>query len=58
MAMKSAVMDGPPFTVPEEEIREHYTGARVRILSQVDASENVKFPGHDWWWATTYAITL
>lgn len=55
------VMDGPPFSVPEAEVRAHYEGARVEILQQRDIiAEEPRWAeaGHGWWLNTTYLIQL
>ncbi len=51
-------MTGPPFSVSQDEVREHYTGCTIDVLSERDDAEVIPFPGHDWWLTTTYLIQL
>lgn len=54
-----AVMDGPPFSVAEAEVRDHYRGCRVEILDRRDAIADEprwRARGHRYWIETTYWI--
>lgn len=54
-----SVMSGPPWSVPEEEIRLHFPATRVEILSRRDTLDhNSRFRelGHTWWLESTYLI--
>ena len=56
----SSLMSGPPFSVPEAEVREHYAGARIEVLESRDAIDEVRWKdrGHEYWHSTTYGIEL
>lgn len=54
-----SVMDGPPFSVPEAEVRAHYEAAHVEILRQADVvADEPRWAeaGHSWWLDTSYLI--
>lgn len=52
-------MSGPPHSVPEEEVRDLYDGADVRILHQdEELDDRWRARGHTWWVRTVYEITL
>lgn len=56
-----SVMSGPPFSVPEEEVRMRYQGAEVQRLDQADvlASEpRWAERGHRWMRETTWLVRL
>lgn len=56
-----ALMEGPPFSVPEAEVRAHYEGARVELLDQRDLiAEEPRWAerGHRYWLSTTYLVHL
>ncbi len=54
-------MDGPPFSIPDKEVRTHYNGAKVELVSEQDVIEKVaqfKAKGHEYWLTRNYFITL
>ncbi len=54
-------MEGPPFCIPDAEIRKHYEGAQIELLSEADVIEKaVQFRdrGHEYWIMRNYLITL
>lgn len=54
-------MDGPPFSISDEEVRRHYQGANIELISEADVIEKApqfKDKGHDYWLMRTYRITL
>lgn len=56
----TTVMSGPPWSVPEEEIRLHYPGASFERLARRDALDrapHMRERGHTWLTESTYLIT-
>ena len=56
----TTIMDGPPFSVHESEVRDHYREHQVEILETRDDIHQIpKFieRGHHWWKTTVYRIT-
>lgn len=54
-------MDGPPFSVPDDEFRSHYEGADIELLSELDGIESApqfKERGHAYWFVRNYLVTL
>lgn len=56
-AYDAARMDGPPFSVPEDEVRALYAGAEIEVLEERDVSAQIAIEGHDWFWLTAYLIS-
>lgn len=56
----TTVMSGPPWSVPEEEIRLHFPGAafdRLALRDDPDGiPERMRARGHRWWRESTYLI--
>jgi thiopurine S-methyltransferase len=55
----TTALTGPPFSVPEEEIRLHVPGASVQVLSRRDDLEtpaHLRERGQTWWRESTYLI--
>jgi thiopurine S-methyltransferase len=51
-------MDGPPYSVPEDEVRALYEGCDIDKLDERDAIDLVQFEGHEYWLVTTYLIQV
>lgn len=53
-----SLMDGPPWSVPDAEIRRHYGDCEIELLHQRDAIDEVRWKdrGHRYWLSTTYLI--
>lgn len=56
----SSLMEGPPFSVTQEEVRQHYVGAEIQVLDQRDVIDQVRWreQGHSYWLTTTLLIRL
>ena len=55
------VMDGPPFSVTEQELHEHYGADRCELLDErdlIDESPRWRELGHDYWIVRTHLIRL
>jgi thiopurine S-methyltransferase len=59
VAYDPSKMPGPPFSVPEEEVRRHYGDAQIEVLRQRDVIDDVHWKelGHEYWIGSTYLIT-
>ncbi|MCP4443820.1 MAG: thiopurine S-methyltransferase [Myxococcales bacterium] len=54
-------MEGPPFSVTDEEFQSQYEGAEVECLDETDAIEKVpqfRERGHEHWLVRNYLVTL
>ncbi len=54
-------MDGPPFSIRDSEVREHYSSADIELLSEadvIDKAPRFRERGHDYWTMRNYLITL
>ncbi len=53
-------MDGPPYSVPDDEVRRLYDGASIEVLARNDTVDQVPFQdaGHEYFYVTTYLIQL
>ena len=57
----TAVMEGPPFSVPDAEVRELYAPAQIDVLEQRDAIAEMprwRELGHRHWHVRSYLIAL
>ncbi|MCB9777063.1 MAG: thiopurine S-methyltransferase [Alphaproteobacteria bacterium] len=55
-----AIMDGPPWSVSDDEVETLWAGADIQLLQRVDAIDQVHFRelGFEEWIVTTQLITL
>lgn len=55
-----ALMDGPPWSVPEDEVRQLWSDCQVRVLQSHEAIDEVRFRelGFESWIVTTFLIDL
>jgi thiopurine S-methyltransferase len=54
-----SLMSGPPFSVPDEEVRKHYQGCTIELLKQrnvIDDLARWRELGHSYWNVRTYLI--
>ncbi len=54
-------MDGPPFSVRDEEFCGHYQGSDVELLSEMDQIDKASYfreQGHEYWIVRNYLVTL
>ena len=49
---------GPPWSVPDEEVRARFASRGVERLARVDAvaANHEIAAGHDYWWVSTYLV--
>jgi thiopurine S-methyltransferase len=54
-------MAGPPFSVNDSEVRRHYQGAEIELLSEKDViakAPQFQAKGHEYWLTRNYLMTL
>lgn len=49
-------MQGPPWSVPADQVRALFEGWAIEVLERRDAARQISFEGHDHWWVTTWLI--
>jgi len=54
----TTVMDGPPFSIDDDEVRQWYAGRQIETLSQEDVIDRVPFKerGHSYWTSSVFLI--
>ena len=60
MEYDQSVMDGPPWSISEAEIRQHYGDLTIDVLRQQDVIDEVRWKerGHQWWKSCAYLVHL